>query len=341
MKYPEDRFQFTPDLGRRLRQIRIHAGLKQDEVARLMGRTGRSSSSLISRLELGKARYPTFGLIADYLKACGASFSDLGDVLDQYTTGLGEKALAELKRKRRPKKKKPQTIQERVEQVMRSFGSLGKKQRLEDRLYELFKQEGMPRAFGHRKRLAEYGRKVFSALERARQARSVAEDRILADKGIDKDTVERVGKAVAELFEEMERTGALDHKTLVDAGGIVAGRVKRPKLNKAEQRFREDYDRRFRWWQSMRQACIHLAYEDVREPLSKMGVKNPGIYFPLVLTFIGIAEETNDNPDERWKRAGEYIEKARDSKRARWLAEMVFKRYEAYKHNIPAKPDWK
>jgi len=70
---PEDSFVFPADLRSRLRELRKKAGLLQDELAKKMGRPGRHAGSLVSRLEQGEVKYPTFALVADYLRACRAS----------------------------------------------------------------------------------------------------------------------------------------------------------------------------------------------------------------------------------------------------------------------------
>jgi transcriptional regulator with XRE-family HTH domain len=75
---------FAPALGARLRELRRRAGLSLVELAHLMGREP-AFYSYLSRLEHGRVRYPSLVLVADYLRACRASFADIGPVLDRYT----------------------------------------------------------------------------------------------------------------------------------------------------------------------------------------------------------------------------------------------------------------
>jgi transcriptional regulator with XRE-family HTH domain len=75
----------TPELGRRLRELRIAAGLTQNQLAARMGRGGRKAGTLCVRLESGDTAHPTLGLIADYLRACRASFTGILDLLNEYT----------------------------------------------------------------------------------------------------------------------------------------------------------------------------------------------------------------------------------------------------------------
>jgi len=85
VKWPEHSFVFPTELGGRLRDLRKRAGFSQDELARKMGRPGRHAGSLVSRLERGGVKYPSFALVADFLRACGAGFGDVLDILDRYT----------------------------------------------------------------------------------------------------------------------------------------------------------------------------------------------------------------------------------------------------------------
>jgi transcriptional regulator with XRE-family HTH domain len=81
-----DRFQFKPELGRRLRELRLKAGLTQQKLAVAMGSQRKGNHTVVSRLENGRMANPGIGLIADYLRACRAGFADIQGVLDRYTS---------------------------------------------------------------------------------------------------------------------------------------------------------------------------------------------------------------------------------------------------------------
>ncbi len=85
MKRPKDRFDCDQELGRRLRECRVKAGMTQQKLATAMGRQGKGSHHVAGRLERGEVPNPGVGLLADYLRACRASFADIRDVLDRYT----------------------------------------------------------------------------------------------------------------------------------------------------------------------------------------------------------------------------------------------------------------
>jgi transcriptional regulator with XRE-family HTH domain len=98
-------FKFTPEMGLRLRELRLREGMTQQELAVLMGRQGKGNHQLIGKVELGKAPYPSLGFVADYLRACKASFNDITDLLNAYTSQptvmeqRGYKRVASLARK--------------------------------------------------------------------------------------------------------------------------------------------------------------------------------------------------------------------------------------------------
>jgi transcriptional regulator with XRE-family HTH domain len=86
MKRSEETFRATLELGQRLRGLRLQAGITQQELAVLMGRQGKGNHRLVGMLELGKVPYPSLGFVADYLRACRASFVDIADLLEAYTS---------------------------------------------------------------------------------------------------------------------------------------------------------------------------------------------------------------------------------------------------------------
>jgi transcriptional regulator with XRE-family HTH domain len=85
MKRSRETFKFTSEMGARLRELRLREGMTQQELAVLMGRQGKGNAFLISRFENGHLDYPSFGFVADYLRACRASFNDIADLLNAYT----------------------------------------------------------------------------------------------------------------------------------------------------------------------------------------------------------------------------------------------------------------
>jgi transcriptional regulator with XRE-family HTH domain len=75
------------ELGSRLRELRQQKGLTQQALAREMGRTGKGAWNVVSRLETGRFPHPSVSLVAEYLCACRASFTDISPVLDRFARG--------------------------------------------------------------------------------------------------------------------------------------------------------------------------------------------------------------------------------------------------------------
>ena len=86
MKRTRDTFVFPKEIGMRLRELRLRAGLSQAAVAHLMGRRGKKAGTLVTRLEKGRLAFPSIALVADYLRAVRRGFADILDFLDAYTS---------------------------------------------------------------------------------------------------------------------------------------------------------------------------------------------------------------------------------------------------------------
>jgi transcriptional regulator with XRE-family HTH domain len=72
---------FTPEMGRRLRELRLRKGLTQVEVARRMGLKGKGGKGAVFALESARSVRPYLDTITRYLNACGALFSEFYDTL--------------------------------------------------------------------------------------------------------------------------------------------------------------------------------------------------------------------------------------------------------------------
>jgi transcriptional regulator with XRE-family HTH domain len=70
-------------IGRRLSEIRREAGLSQAEVAQRMGMKDSYGKQRVWMLESGHNGCPSVRTIGLYLRACGARWSRLSDILDQ------------------------------------------------------------------------------------------------------------------------------------------------------------------------------------------------------------------------------------------------------------------
>ena len=73
------------EVGARLRQLRLEAGLTQSDVALRMCRPGPSGKSYVCQIERGYMPGLTFNAVMDFLNVCGADVSAIKDIFDAYT----------------------------------------------------------------------------------------------------------------------------------------------------------------------------------------------------------------------------------------------------------------
>jgi transcriptional regulator with XRE-family HTH domain len=230
----------TKELGRRLRDLRERAGLTQTELAKLSGCGW--AHSLVSKLEAGCYANPGLGLVADYLRTCRASFADLADLLNAYTSkprpveqrGLRAvaKVSADLPAKtanavlkydikttlaRRASGEQPLSPEERVRRVLNLAAAASRRKRMDILVKHLLDEVGPGFSFTERQFVDRYARKVWGALTstrgqnqrlRVRRLARVFGDGIVAHV-LPEAKVRLVRDRVVELFRAMEMTGGL------------------------------------------------------------------------------------------------------------------------------------
>ncbi len=245
-------------MGAALRELRRRAGLTQAQVAEAMGGRGSTGHVAVSRLETGRATQPTFGFVADYLRACGASFADLAPVLDAYTsqpTIASERVRAAAAKlaetlppeaglkfmryaaKSRVADDEKTSADERFERLRRTARSLILCERLETCLHDTVSRFGLGLVeFGQ---LCAYGRAVWGALNRARNRRRgvragglEAVERRYGAVGTDEQRA-AVRAAVWELFAGLEQSGELDR---LPGAAEAAELLDRKQVERAERR---------------------------------------------------------------------------------------------------------
>ena len=239
MSDEKDVFRVTKELGLRLRSLRKRARLTQDGLARLAGRGW--DHALVSRLETGRLENPGLGIVADYLRACRASFSEIADLLDTYTArplpveqegreavarvtealpaNIGNQVLAyDIKTTvaRRAEGKPPLSSAERVKRVVNLAAAASRRKRLDILVKYLEAEVGHGLAATERQYLQLLARKFWGALSstrgrlqhvRPRRMARVVGEGVAAHVLSEKD-VRLVRDRVVELFSRMETTGA-------------------------------------------------------------------------------------------------------------------------------------
>jgi transcriptional regulator with XRE-family HTH domain len=238
MSRKRDQFRMTEELGKRLKSLRERAGLTQAELAELAGKEW--DQALVSRLETAEHSNPTLGLVADYLRACRASFADIADLLDAYTSQprpaeksgsqavtkvtdalpvkIGNQALKyDIKTSvaRRAEGKSPLSSEERVKRVLNLAAAASRRKRLDILVKYLIDEVGPGLAFTEQQFVDRFARKAWGALTSTRgkeqrlrvrrMARVIGEG--VAAHVLPEEKVRLVRDRVTELFRAMETTG--------------------------------------------------------------------------------------------------------------------------------------
>jgi len=270
-------FTFGPELRARLRQLRKRRGLTLRALALLMDRQGPGAHAQLARLERGEVKYPSLNLIVDYLRACGAGFEDLLDLLRPQTSLppvlklKGDAAVAELlkslpraeqramlrwekatveKREEKaaaaPEKKRPrvETDRQRVFRVIWSFIHANWNEVFEVKLYvAMLKLKGVvPRS--ERKHACNHARRFFSILTRyykhetRRKGALERVERRAREDGFSGRVISALLSVAAEAHDELARAGRLDWKPTQEE--IIKTRGHAPSVMKAEARLDMD-----------------------------------------------------------------------------------------------------
>ena len=230
------------EVGARLRQLRLKAGLTQTEVALRMCRPGPSGKSYVCQIERGYLPGLTFNAVMDFLSACGAGAAAIADIIDAYAKRptipeeRTRKQVAEaaaglplLKQSRvewydrfhQPKAGMRETPEQRHERRVREAKGVARAIRWERRLHRTFNDVLNEPHIAAKDPMAihlrNYSRKVFGALRRTRKARPVWRDKAMAKLGtwavsheLPPEPSALMKQAVIVLFADMERRGELD-----------------------------------------------------------------------------------------------------------------------------------
>jgi len=376
--HSETAFYFGPELRARLRELRKRRGLSLRTMALLMGRQRSGAHVQLARLEKGEVRYPSVNLIADYLRACGAGFEDLLDLLKQYTSQppvlkqKGDAAVAELlkslpkaeqlamltwerglveareaKAAAAPgkKKPKPETDRQRVFRIIWSFIHANWNEVFEQKLYEamLGLKDEVPRS--RRKDACNCGRRFFGILARyyRREARRtsalVRVEREAKESGFSNRVVAMLRDAANQAHRELLLSGRLNWEpTQKD---ILKNRGIAPKVEKAETRL--EMDEGAPWFirnkaLSNMRTAVALAVDARLDELKLDFFTVKRHYVTWIDELLPIADEHGTDSPEWKANVEKWAPKLHDPEFAREAAQMVADIYNRWKVKLPPKP---
>jgi len=309
MKRPEDTFVFTPELGERLRGLRLEAGLTQMELARAMGRVGKKAGNLVGRIERGDERYPSLGLVADFLRGCRAGFKDVLDILDLYTSlpttqrqvfkkalarvaaGVPEKWQSQVTKydlridipKSVPVKTRAQAkpdLTKRLERARKNTAAARRRALYGRFLSRAVNETGLASIMAVTVPLFNHGLEWFRILHRTRKAKPGVREKLLAESEarfteasqFPLDAIRKLEDGVRRHFGEMEMSGDLDW--LPDLGlEEYESRLLAPARKRAlKQEQHDEYVREFNRYDAARKAAVEQVWQEAQPVLDEASV---------------------------------------------------------------------
>jgi len=270
-----EREELVRALSSRFDELRRKAGMRQQDVAEAMGRE-RSGKRLVSRLEHGAVANASLCSVAEYLRAVRAGFGSLKDALDRYTSvpiprpvrrlaeaappprlPAGSQALecaqngaGGLPEKRELRSRTPKQEPDiETERVRRRAGYWVLRKVFEHFLHSELHAIRIPPTSWVRRRMAQYGRKVFNALFRTRGPRESRRPERMArlrewalKQSLPEPLAEYMEFAVGLTFEELREHDELDWlPPPAEAYAIMALKPKRRVVTDAQMCLEE-------WW---------------------------------------------------------------------------------------------
>ncbi len=368
-----DSFDGLEQLGARLRELRVKAGLKQADLARLMGRNNKGGQAMVSRVERGDVRDLAFRLVADYLRAVRQPLAAITGIVDPYTAQptvvekQGDRKVRRLAELLPPVPARrvrnydiattqarvqagvqPEPVDERIERVRKLAASWLIRQQLEDCVHFELNKLGIRRADGRRFWLADYGRRVFKALAKSRGKKRARRPALLeaveatrVSQELDRGEREQVRAAVERLFDTMEQNGALDKLPTVPEARKLEALTRGRRVKDDKQLCLEENRKKFYAYQQARNEALKTIQQAYAEE-SGLGPDKAAYWNGGILAFFTIGLGTEPASVERARRVEQFITSGSfpgptpDQLRA--LAQFVFAHLDPVRSTIPPDP---
>jgi transcriptional regulator with XRE-family HTH domain len=309
MKRSSDTFIFTAEIGTRLRDLRLKAGLTQLELARAMGRAGKKAGNLVGRIERGDERYPSLGVIADFLRGCRAGFKDIVVMLDVYTSlpAANERVFdAVLARvaEEVPEMWKSQVTSydrqldrststakpvagkvmpdrlKRLEWAKKTAAAARRRFLYGQYLKEAVDETGLVPVMTVTVPMFDHGLEWFRILYRTRKARTGVREKLLAeseakfehDSRFPQDAIRKLEDGVRRQFALMEMAGDLDWLPSLTLDEYEARLLAPSRKRSLRQKQHDEHVRKFNQYDLARQAAFEQVSEELQPMLDEAGV---------------------------------------------------------------------
>jgi transcriptional regulator with XRE-family HTH domain len=324
-----------------LRQIRLRAGLTQKQVAQATGAGGRHGHKLIARLEAGHAPNPSARLVLDYLRACGATSTDIREFLDGY---LSVRLSAPERPQRGPRRKgtvparglSPEPEDAATIALRKEAAWWNLRKVIEIVLHRELNGLGAGPMSKERKHAADFGRKVFRILYQTRQTRPTLRERRLGRcrawaerKALPHDALDHLLRTMTELFDDMAAKDELDWLPPADDAKHLMLLRPRHRLQTDYDMCRDEYLERMAREQEAREAARRPVIEAAMNLLKSAGLSGSalGNYTIFITAFLNVAESTPPGSPQRAQLVEEKIHSLErpyiDQSLLRRLAELV------------------
>jgi transcriptional regulator with XRE-family HTH domain len=370
VKRPKDVFRCDEELGRKLRECRLRVGLTQQKLATAMGRQGKGSHHVAGRLERGEVENPTIGMLADYLRACRASFGDILDVLDRYTARETvievetRKALARVReflpakvdraverfdrgiRRRAEEKHEPLPEPEERVKRARSFAlSQIWARRVRRRVVGIIETQHLHAGPDNEQHLQDYAVRLWSALNRTRGRRAGKRPAMLeaaarprkGEETVKPEHLQAVRDGLIEFFGQAEMAGQLDVAPRLEPGET------RPKYGfEPKPDLRPERDR----WDKARAALVEELWQETSQVPELVAVdpQRLSLYRSVVRQVCSIVDHQAPESAECRRQVEalatdeHYTRRGRDPGLVRRLAEIVIPRWEELRRSLGPHP---
>ncbi len=296
-----------------LRQVRIRAGLTQKQVAQATGAGGRHGHKLIARLEAGHIPNPSARLVLDYLRACGATSTDLREFLDGY---LSVRLSAPERPQRGPRVPKPQMEDAATLALRKEAAWWNLRKVIEHVLHRELNGLGAIPMSKERKHAADFGRKVFRILYQTRQTRPALRERRLGRcrawakrKALPPEAIDDLLRTMTALFDDMAAKDELDWLPPADDAKQLMLLEPRQRLETDYDMCRNEYLAGMAREQEAREAARKPVIEAAMNLLKSAGLSGGalGNYLIFITAFLNVAESTQPGSPQRAQRIEEVI----------------------------------
>jgi hypothetical protein len=311
-----------------------------------MGRTGKKAGNLVGRLERGDERFPSFGVVADFLRGCRAGFKDILDILNLYTNlpTLPQKVFGRALVKIAASV--PQKWQEQVTDYDLRFdhpkasAKPDVKQTMPDRLKRLERARKVAAAARRRyfygqflkdeadktgtvlvevpkTMLFNHGLEWFGILYRTRRKRpetrerqlAASEERYVKDGSLPVSAIRYIQDAVRRHFGEMEMRGDMDWLPGLGLDENEAGLLAPTRKRELKQEQHYEFVRKLEAYETARKAAGEQVWNEVQPVLDEANVlkERRPVYRGAVAACCTAALRTEPGSAEERRQVEEYI----------------------------------